>query len=157
MVPEIVTAIATVKSMSDITSLLIKAKVDTATTEKAIELQSSIISLQTTLLAIQAQNQDLLSAKNELEQRLIEIESWNAQAESYKLEEITSGIFVMASQPNENDCTPAHWLCANCYQKKQKAILQYNGNPSDGVHYFCPNCKNEVADHTKSWSPFAVA
>ena len=154
MVPEIVTAIATVKSMSDITSLLIKAKVDTATTEKAIELQSSIISLQTALLAIQAQNQDLLRSKNELEQRLVEIESWNAQAENYKLHEITSGVFVMASQPNKNDTTPPHWLCANCYQKKQKSILQFKSHPPNGVHYLCPNCKNEIIDHSKKHPSF---
>lgn len=143
--------------MSEIANLLIKAKVDTATTEKAIELQSSIISLQSDLMTIQSQNQALLTAKNELEQRLNWIESWNAQAENYKLEEITSGVFVMASQPSENDSTPPHWLCANCYQKKQKSILQYNGNPSDGVHYFCPNCKNDVVDHSKSWNPYGVA
>ncbi len=157
MVPEIITAIATVKSMSDITSLLIKAKVDTATTEKAIELQSSIISLQTALLAIQAQNQDLLSAKNELEQRLAEIESWNAQAENYKLHEIVSGVFVMASQTDESDTAPAHWLCPNCYEKKQKAILQYKGNPSKGKVYSCQNCKTEIIDHSKSYSAFGVA
>ena len=157
MIPEIASAIATVKSMSDITSLLIKTKVDNATTEKAIELQSNILSLQTTLLTIQAQNQDLLRSKHELEQRLIEMENWNAQAEHYKLHEITSGVFVMASQSDESDSTPPHWLCANCYQKKQKSILQYNGNPSDGVHYFCPNCKTEVVDHSKSWNPYVVA
>jgi hypothetical protein len=45
MLPEIVTALSSIKVASDLATLIHKAKVDTAVTEKAIELQSAVISL----------------------------------------------------------------------------------------------------------------
>lgn len=154
MIPDILSAIATVKGMTELTSLIIKAKTDEATTEKAIQLQSAIISLQSNLMAIQAQNQDLLRTKDDLEKKLIEMKSWKSEAKKYELCEVASGVFVMATKQNSQPSSPMHWICANCYQKREKSILQYIGNPSDGAQYECPNCKNIITDHNKSYSPF---
>lgn len=154
MLAEITSAITTIKTMSDIAGFFIRNKVDNATTEKAIELQSNILALQSLLLTIQTQNQELLQSKGALEKELIEIKNWNAESENYELHEIAAGSFVMASLSNENSSAPAHWLCVNCYQKRQKSVLQYESYPYQGMIYSCPNCKNTVIDHSKSYNPY---
>lgn len=147
MISEIGTAIATLKGMSDLTSLILKSKVDSAVTEKAIGLQTSIISLQSTLMTIQNENQELLHEKNELTQKLSEIEKWNAEAEGYKLTEITSGVFVYVANSQGDD--PVHWLCPNCYGDRRKSMLQSEGTGIEGTDYSCPKCKMIIHDPTK--------
>jgi predicted RNA-binding Zn-ribbon protein involved in translation (DUF1610 family) len=149
MYAEIASAFATLKTMGEITSLILKTKIDSTVTEKVIDLQSSIISLQSTLMSIQAENQDLLRQKNALEQRLVEIESWNVEAQRYSLKEIACGVFVYALNPDEAKSSLAHWLCVHCYQNKQKSILQCKGTRIDGTSYLCPRCKTVIHDPTK--------
>lgn len=52
MYSEIVTALSGLKTMSDLTKLVLRAKVDSAVTEKAIESQTAIISLQSAMLEL---------------------------------------------------------------------------------------------------------
>jgi len=144
MLPEIVSAIATVKGLSEIASLLIQSKVDNAITEKAIALQSGIISLQNDLMSLQAKNEELMLAKTELEQIIKRFENWKTFSSDYKLNCIADGVFVMESF---RDNEPLHWLCVNCFEKKEKSILQYSSRDYDGTRYICPNCKAMICNH----------
>jgi hypothetical protein len=156
MYAEIASAFATLKTMGEITALILKTKIDSTVTEKVIEMQSAITSLQSTLMSIQAENQDLLRQKNELEQRLTDAENWNAEAQRYSLTEITTGVFVYALKPEEAKSGPSHWLCVNCYQNKQKSILQSEGTGIDGTYYLCPRCKTTIRDPSK-YTPISIA
>src|SRR5438445_59992 len=108
MYSEIVTALSGLKTMSDLTKLVLRAKVDSAVTEKAIESQTAIISLQSAMLELQSQYQLLSVEKEELKQQLIESEEWKMERQNYTLTEICTGVFVYAW--NGNDTTPSHWL-----------------------------------------------
>jgi hypothetical protein len=55
MYADIPAALAALKTASDLTKLVLKTRVDSAVTQKAIELQSGIIELQSILLTLQAQ------------------------------------------------------------------------------------------------------
>lgn len=87
MYTEIAAAAASIKTFGELTTLILKAKVDTAVMEKAIESQSAIISLQATMLGLQAQQQALLTEKAELERRLALVEDWKIEAENYSLKD----------------------------------------------------------------------
>ena len=52
MFADITTALAGIKTASDLASLVLKAKVDSAVRGKAIELQSDLISLQSAILSV---------------------------------------------------------------------------------------------------------
>ncbi len=108
--------------------------------EQAIETQSAVIELQNALITLQSQYQNLLDEKNEIKRQLVELQDWEAEAQNYTLTEVASKIFVYASKPNQDAGTPAHWLCAHCYQNKQKSILQRSVATNKGTIWVCPRC-----------------
>ena len=147
MYAEIATALSTVKTVSDLTSLVLKTKVDSAVTQKAIESQSAIISLQAAMLSLQSQYQELLRQNDELKKQLIDLEDWSMEAKNYRLTEIAPGVLVYARKTDDANTGPACWLCTHCYEKKQKSILQRGKMTHSGTIYSCPNCKTEILDH----------
>lgn len=141
MYSEIATALASVKTFADLTSLILQAKVTVAVREKAIESQAAIISVQTVLLDLQSQYQSLLREKDELEKRLAEVEDWKVEAAKYSLKEVASGAFVYAPKPDADLLAPDHWLCTRCYHERKKSILQ---RTVARVIYLCPTCQSTV-------------
>ncbi len=156
MYAEFTTALSSIKSISDIATFLLKAKVGSDVTQKAIELQSMIISLQTSIISTQVQNQELIAENERLKQQLATIEKWEEETMGCQLMEVDAGTFVYARHPNWNSGKPVHWFCANCYQKKQKSILQKKSCASwitSGTDlerdapmwiYICANCNAEI-------------
>jgi hypothetical protein len=110
--------------------------------DKSIELNSAVIALQTAITGIQSQNYELLNENNRLKQQLIDLKNWETEAAQYELKEVDSGVFAYAFKSAPDSATPPHWLCANCYQNKEKSILQ-RGRKSGplGTPLDCPRCK----------------
>ena len=94
----------------------------------------------------------------------MELETWNKEKLNYKLTEICSGVFVYSYQKTIDSTDPEHWLCANCYNKSKKSIIQLKYKTSSGTYYICNQCKTEICDHSKKdtslgeivdkWDPF---
>lgn len=141
---EITTALASLKTVSDLIGLTLRAKVDSAVTQKAIESQSAIISLQTAMLHLQSEHQSLLNEKVQLERQLAESFTWAEECQKYDLEEIDEGIFVYAPRSG----SPAHWLCTRCFQDKKKSILNRTGSDSRGLIFLCFVCQNSIRVQT---------
>jgi hypothetical protein len=141
---EITAALSSVKTISDIATFLLKAKVGSDVAQKAIELQTTIISLQASMMSAQAQNQGLLEENNRLKQQLASLENWEAEATKYKLVQLVTDSFVYALNDDQSATQPYHWLCAHCFQNKQKSILQRSGKQLAKWLYTCPACKNTI-------------
>jgi hypothetical protein len=137
----------------------LNTKVDSAVRQKAIELQSDIISLQSGLLNLQIEHQESLRERDSLKQQLMKAKNWKNEARKYSLKEIASGVFVYAIKQDKQGTQPMHWLCTNCYENTKKSILQKGKRTPQGTVYYCsnPECKAEIIDHSNSLSvsPFA--
>jgi len=144
MYAEIAAGFAGIKTLGELTSLILKMKLDSAVTEKAIESQTAIIALQNTMLTLQSEYQALLQEKDRLEKRLVEAENWEAEASKYELIKVSEGAFVYALKPDQFTTAPSHWLCTQCYQQKQKSILQMAGKSLGRWYYSCPSCETRV-------------
>lgn len=73
-------------------------------------------------------------------------ENWKQVENSYSLHLLCEGVIVYASKsPNP---TP-HYLCANCFTKKQEGILQRTDQDYGGTYYVCSNCSSKLFDHSK--------
>jgi hypothetical protein len=138
------TALSSIKVASDLVTLVLKAKVDAAVTQKAIELQSSIITLQSTIFGIQTENQKLLEENNSLKQQIIDMNNWESEAQKYSLTEVCPGGVVYAINKDEAGTQPDHWLCPNCYQNRRKSFLQKGMNVGEGHMFTCALCKNQL-------------
>lgn len=142
MIAEIATALNLLKASSDQLSVLRKIKFDAAVTDKIIESQSAVLSAQSAMFEVNAKYQELLDSNETLKKQLIEKQNWKVETQQYSLKAIDPGIFVYASNPDQQATTPAHWLCINCYQKKQKSILIKSNVTPDGKIFLCYACQN---------------
>ena len=144
---DIATTLSAISSAKDFASLLINRKIDSAVTEKAIELQSGIIALQSGILAMQAENQTLTQENNLLKAELKKIEDWHIECERHQLVQITKGVFVYKLKDASTEpCSP--WLCTNCFENQKKSILQWQGQNYGGTFYSCPNCSLKIQDYS---------
>ena len=110
IIGDISTVLAALKSTADLIQLLGKSKVDNAVREKAFELQSIILDLQQGMFAMQVEQSALLQAKKELEQKIAELEQWEAEASHYQLHKVCTGVFVYAIKPEANSSEEPHWV-----------------------------------------------
>src|ERR1041385_7382216 len=100
----------------------LKTVEDVKAKEAIADIQNSLIDVQTKLLAAQAQYEALAEVKRQLEQKIVDYEKWDSESARYKLQEVATGIFVYALNPDYASGEPMHWLCPNCFQLRQKSI-----------------------------------
>ena len=133
-------------SAATLTKSLIGIKDETAIRGKVIELQSIILDVQSNALAAQSEQAALKDKIKDLQNELITIRSWVELAEKYELKEIDSGVFVYQLKADFRVSEPNHFLCPNCFQNQQKAILQDTRRTAyDRRINICPSCKNEYS------------
>jgi len=142
-IPIIVKSLKDAKGIADAIRQLDK---EVAVNEKAselfniiIDLQSHVSSLQSDLMLIQSQYQELLQVKDNLEKQLVQMGEWEITKSNYKFIAVGIGNFVYESTDTS---AQTHWICPNCYEKQKKSILQVN-KAFEGrkVHLDCPNCE----------------
>lgn len=137
-------AVLSLKAATDIAKSLMDLKASSAIQGRVIELQAEILAAQSSALAAQSDQFSLLQRIGELETDMAELEAWNAEQKRYKLTNFGGGTFAYELKPEEALGEPAHRICANCYQKRTRSILQSHGT-TYGMQelMFCPECKTE--------------
>ncbi len=146
MYQELAAGLAGLKTVSDLVTLALKIKEDTALTAKAIESQSAIIALNTTILGVQASNQELLEENQRLKKEIVDLKNWDEEASRYQLSQVGQyeGSVAYVLKEEYADTAPAHKLCPNCYDEKRKSMLQPNGTRRGRILYTCARCPAEV-------------
>ena len=106
---------------------------------------AAVIELQEKILAAREQQSALAERVGDLEAQVAEFEAWDAEKQRYELKEFKSGQFAYPLKAEVAGGEPAHMLCANCYSKNQKSILQTEvRDPGRHEVTFCQNCGNEL-------------
>src|SRR5690606_27378746 len=138
-------AIGGLKTASDIAQSLVTLRDASVVQAKTIELQSVILAAQSSAIAAQSQQFALLERIRELEEHVARVEAWNTEKKRYKLTEIGFGQFAYILKEEESAGEPKHMLCANCYNRGEKSILQNElRNPGRHTVTFCDNCNSEL-------------
>jgi hypothetical protein len=122
--------------------------------DKAIELQGAILAAQQSALAAQSAQFALSDRVRELEQEIVQLEDWEREKQRYELKAIDGRVFAYMPKPGMADGEPPHWLCANCFNRRQKGFLQFkgqdrspSGSRSDTSTYGCDTCKASLKVH----------
>lgn len=149
---DITSALATVKAVSELTSSILGGVIDEKVKAKAQELNSSIITLQSTIFEIQTNNQELFEINKGLKQGLVDASNWENEAKRYHLVQFGPGSFVYALKSDEQGSDPIHSICPNCYQKNKKSILQFSMRSGKGTTYVCHDCDSSFIDRNDSFS-----
>lgn len=134
MVGELVTGLSLFKSMLD-TAKGLKDMNDAAVRNTAV------IELQEQILSAQEQQTTLINRVNDLEKEMTRFETWESEKERYQLHEFGGGTFAYTLKEGMENGEPPHRLCANCFQKDHKSILQGHGQDAFSRDmYGCPAC-----------------
>lgn len=142
MYTEITSAIQSTKAALEIVKaargLANYSELLTAVTDVQIKLTDAIASE----LAGQEKQAELLERIRELERRLSEFESWDAQIQRYELFAFETKAMAYALRPGMENGQPMHYLCLPCADKRQRSTLQPNGR-----YLVCPSptCNATIA------------
>jgi hypothetical protein len=86
----------------------------------------------------------LIQYISELEKENAELKNWNREAERYQLDQIVTGAFAYSLKPGRENGEPAHYLCTNCFGKREKSILQVNAPGTKAHALNCPRCGTKI-------------
>jgi hypothetical protein len=142
----IAAAIGSLKAAAELTKGFLDLKEAAAVQGKVIELQGLILAAQTSALAAHSDQFALLEEIRSLKTKMAELEAWAAEKERYQLKDFGGGTFAYELKQGEANGEPPHRICAACYQKGHKSILQTRGrNAFKQDMTFCPSCNIEIA------------
>jgi Zn finger protein HypA/HybF involved in hydrogenase expression len=144
MFAEISAAIQSTKALSDLLKAAKTLSNYNEVTAAVAEVNLRLMDATAVALASQETQTRLTARITELENELAKIQDWEKEASRYDLKEIDKGAFVYTLKPGATNGEPDHWLCTNCFAKKEKSILQLDNVSVAGHHYLCPNCKAEI-------------
>jgi hypothetical protein len=112
---------------------------------------TAIIELLEKLLIAKETQSALLDRIGDLEKEIARFETWESEKQRYELKTIGSGSFVYALKESMGSAEPPHQICAACYQRGKKSLLQrVPGNSARtalgmGPVLKCPECKSEIS------------
>jgi DNA-directed RNA polymerase subunit RPC12/RpoP len=138
------------KSAGDITKLIISSHDAAIIREKAIELQTQILSAQQSALTAQSDQFALLQSVSELEGKIADLEAWDTEKQRYELKQLVLGAFAYSLKADMSNSEPPHYICATCYEHGKKSILQLTAQNAATLSlrkpqmYRCSECKAEI-------------
>lgn len=94
-------------------------------------------------MSAQEKQAALAQRVTELEKENERLKNWNAEREQYALVELRSGFFAYCRKPEVETFEPVHHLCANCFTKHEKSILQVEMQ-GHARGYRCLRCASKV-------------
>ncbi len=110
-----------------------------------VELQTQILAAQQAAFSAQERETAMAEEIRDLKTRVADLETWDAEKQRYELTDFGSGTFAYLLKPNMSSGEPEHRLCAACYQKGHKSILQFRHQTATRQDkYACPVCKTDV-------------
>lgn len=97
---------------------------------KVVELNAKIIEAQESIFAVNNERTMLIQKVSEFEKRIIQLEAWETEKQKYELINISptpqfgDESFVYLRKQDVDPAELSHKICANCYHRGQKSILQ---------------------------------
>lgn len=141
MTTEIAAFVTSLGHATNIFKTLLQARDEAKRKEALAELREAFADLEVRHLAVIQQMHALLEQNEALKKQLAAYDKWEQESARYALEDVGAGALVRAFHPAQPSEGPAYWLCATCYESRQKSPLQRTDKVN---HYVCPKCHATV-------------
>jgi hypothetical protein len=125
MIAEISAGLGSLKAATDLLKGLNAAYTQAQINEVKLALQERLFDAQSALSAAQAAHLEVTERVRALEQQIVKLEDWKREKQRYQLEAVDVGAFAYTAKPGMENGEPPHWLCATCFEKGQRSILQF--------------------------------
>ena len=137
MAAELIAGASAFKAMFDLAKRL-KGMNDAAVRNTAV------IELQEKILTAQSEQSTLIERVGALEKEVADLKAWDAEEQRYELTDFGGETFAYVLKPSMSEGEPSHRICAACYQKRHKSILQFRHPTATGQDkYACPACETD--------------
>jgi rubrerythrin len=146
----ITSAINSLKVAKDIAQALLELKSLGDVQAKVIDLQAQILSAQSSALDAQSEQFELRKRIAEIEKQLSELQVLAAERQRYELKVVAPERYAYVLKAEHRGAEPEHWLCANCFDRGEKSIMQLGPHSQYGKQYQCPRCNHTIAIELKS-------
>jgi hypothetical protein len=110
-----------VKALTDLAKTMMGLRDSAKLLDTTVEFQQQILSVQKALLDAQAEQATLIERIRNLEEESANLKAWEAEKQRYELKEVAPRGFAYVLKPTAGGSEPVHWICAACYQKRQKS------------------------------------
>ena len=147
MIPEITSLLTASKAAYDIAKGISSLKTDVERNERLSETLDVLISIKTNALSVLSICEKLQKEKDDLTQKIIELENWSKTEAKYELTPIAAEVFVYSYKQTNEEKKPMHWLCSKCFHERKAHIIQLQSQSAAGKHYLCPNCNTKYEIH----------
>jgi len=134
--------IYSLKLAGDLAKSLFELKSISDVQAKVVELQSIILSAQSSALAANAHQTTMIEEIRNLKEEIARVKAWEKEKQRYKLIDPWPGTVLYALKKECSSSEPPHWICTKCYEDGIKSIL----NPqikAIRLVWVCPKCKCE--------------
>lgn len=101
---------------------------------------AAVVELQEKILAAQQAQTTLIEEIRNLEKKVAAFETWEAEKQRYQLTDFGGSTFAFLLKPDSANGEPPHRICASCYQKGKKSILQFVDHSDGQDIYDCFEC-----------------
>lgn len=123
MITAITEAFTCVNAAKDLVKAFDGVRTEAAIMGVKMELLGHLLSTQQNLLDAQQQTGALSARIAELEQQIVSMKDWSAEAEGYELADTGGGALAYRAKGTEPTRESGQWLCPNCFGAKQKSYL----------------------------------
>lgn len=145
--------IASLRLAGEITQGFLKLKSLSEVQGKVIELQSVILSAQSSALEANAQQTAMVEEIRNLKEEIAHIKAWEKEKQRYKLISPLPGTVLYALKEECSASEPPHWICTKCYEEGRKSILNPQKNKAALYVFICPVCKSEYHSKDRLYPP----
>jgi hypothetical protein len=109
--------------------------------EKTMQLITEIMGVQSQMLELQRQYQELLDENKSLKEKIGTMEDWEEEKKKYAFYRSRSGGCIIKVKEDYKKDEGKKAFCPTCFEKNIKSHLQPHGMYG---HYMCSNCKIEI-------------
>jgi hypothetical protein len=133
--------ISGLKAASDIAKSLLDIKKASDISGKVAELQSVILSAQSSAIEANSAQFAMIEEIRNLKEEMTRIKAWDTEKQRYHLTSPWPGTVVYSLKESMSNGEPPHWICTNCYNSGTKSILTQQQDGNSRVSFLCPKCK----------------
>ena len=138
----VATFLGALKNLKDLTASL-SDTVPQQVRDQVLDLADRFSDVQVGLLESHQREAELVDRCRALKEELDRAKDWETQRARYLLKTLNSGAAVYVQKPDVEVPEDPHWLCANCFENREKSIVQ----PQRGIlqqgqqEWKCPRCR----------------
>lgn len=143
MIPELASALATIKTSSDLVKTVLDISKDVKVTSAISEVLRRLIEAQQSVLETQERFQQLTAENDDLRRQLRARDEWREERTKYELFHPGEAQTVFRLRAEHRGDEPDVWFCPNCFTTQQRVSILQLFDHRDGTR-FCPACHFQI-------------